>query len=389
MAPLPISAALRSRVRAFPPLTLDVALVLLVMVVQLWPFFSRQNPAGPPWHWWGYLVVTASALPLLGRRRAPVVALLASLVATGSYDLFGDVPAQPIWYGALVATYTVAVRSAHRPRIVVLMITVGGSMVISSSETALRSGVMFIAAYAVGRAFAASRAHAEALRERAERLEHERRLEADRAAVRERSRIARDMHDILSHAVSVMVVQAEAGPIALTASPARAEAAFDAIASAGRDAMVQLRRILDLLKDDDGARSPQPTLVELPALVEQTSGTGLALTYDVRGEPVPLPPDVEVAAYRIIQEAITNTVKHSGAHSADLRLAWQDDTLMIDIIDDGRGSASSLPSGGNGLIGIRERTTACGGTVSAGPRTDASGFQVRVRLPLTPRGATV
>jgi signal transduction histidine kinase len=244
----PVFLSLRGRLRSLSPVWLDVGLVVLVMAVQLWPFLSRVNPSGQPWHWWGYAVVAAAALPLLWRRRGPVAALLTSLVATGLYDAFGDVPSQPIWYGGLVALYTVAASCPQRLRVAMLVLTVGGSLVIGSSETALRSSVLFIAAYAIGRASATSRAHAAALRERAERLEHERQVETERAAERERARIARDMHDILSHAVSVMVVQAEAGPVVLGSDPARAEAAFDAIASAGRDAMIQLRRILTCSK---------------------------------------------------------------------------------------------------------------------------------------------
>jgi signal transduction histidine kinase len=369
MNPVP---AVRRWLRSVSPVWLDAGLVLLVLSVQLWPFFTSVSFSGRPWHWWGYAVVAASAVPLVWRRRAPAVALLASLVAIGLYDAFGDVPAQPIWYGALVLTYAVAAYASAWPRQITLVVTVGGAFVISSSETALRSAVLFVAAYAIGRAAAASRAHAE-------RLEHERRIEAERAAERERARIARDMHDILSHAVSVMVVQAEAGPVVLS-DPPRAEAVFDAIASAGRDAMVQLRRILDVLSTD-GSSSPQPTLGDLPKLVDHASNTGLTTTYAVSGTPLTVSADVEIAVYRITQEAITNVVKHAGAGRADIRLVWQDNTLMLDIVDDGGGSRSSIPSGGNGLIGIRERAAACGGSVTVGPRAGQPGFQVTAEFP--------
>ncbi|GAA4233548.1 signal transduction histidine kinase [Streptosporangium album] len=380
---LPFLTPVRDRLRSLPPLWLDTALAMLVMVVQLWPFFSRENPYGGPWHWWGYVVVIASSVPLAWRRRAPVAVLTATLVATSLYDLVDEVAAQPIWYGGLIATYTVAAHSAHLPRLVMLTFTViGGLLLVGSSETALRGVVLFVAAYAIGRASAASRAYATALEERAARLEHERQAEAERAAERERARIARDMHDILAHAVSLMVVQAEAGPVVVRSDPARAEAAFDAIASAGRDAMVQLRRTLNVLKEESGPRAPQPTVGDLAGLAEQVSGTGLGVVYSVSGEPRQLLPDTEVAAYRVTQEALTNIVKHAGATHADVRLLWQDDTLMISITDDGRGSVSSLPSGGNGLVGIRKRAAACGGSATAGPRPDGPGFQVVVRLPL-------
>ncbi|GAA3130612.1 hypothetical protein GCM10010466_21570 [Planomonospora alba] len=376
-------APLRDRLRSLPPPWLDAALAALVLVVQLWPFLSRDNPHGGPWHWWGYVVVVASAVPLVWRRRAPVAVLLAVLAAVSLYDVVDEVAAQPIWYGGLVATYTVAACSARLTGVVLLAVTViGGLLLVGSSETALRGVVLFVTAYAIGRASAASRAHAAALEERAARLEHERRVEAERAAERERARIARDMHDILAHAVSLMVVQAEAGPVVVRSDPARAEAVFDAIAAAGRDAMVQLRRTLDALKEEAGPRAPRPTLGDLAALPGQVTGTGLDVAVSVSGEPRPLLPDVEVAVYRVAQEALTNVIKHAGATRAEIRLVWQDDTLMISITDDGRGSGASLPAGGNGLIGIRERAAALGGTATAGSRTDGPGFRVLVRLPL-------
>ncbi|MFB9629252.1 sensor histidine kinase [Nonomuraea helvata] len=386
MSDLRFLAPVRRWSSALPPIWLEAALTGLVLVVQLWPLLTRDNPSGGPWHWWGYVVVVAATVPLVWRRRAPAAVLLATLVATACYDLVDEVAAQPIWYGAGIAIYTVAAHSAPWLRRLMIVVTVGGGLlVVGSYETAMRGVVLCVAAYAIGRAAAVSRAHAAALEERAAQLAREREAEAERAAERERARIARDMHDILAHAVSLMVVQAEAGPVVVRNDPARAEAAFDAIAAAGRDAMDQLRRLLNVLKKEEGPRAPQPTIAAVAGLVEQVRAAGLDVAYSTSGEPGPLPPDAEVAAYRIAQEALTNIVKHAGATRADIRLAWQDDTLMIDIADDGGGSASSLPSGGNGLIGIRERAAACGGTADIGRRTDGPGFRVLVRLPLTGR----
>ncbi|WP_410645750.1 sensor histidine kinase [Amycolatopsis sp. lyj-346] len=379
MSASPVLEPLTRRLRALPPAGVDAALAVGVAVAGLWPFFSRTNPAGGPWHAWGVVVVLATAGCLWWRRRFPVAVLLGGLLGAWAYDFARNVPAQPVWYGVLIALYTVAVRSGPWPRVAALAITVGGSLLTASSETALRSGILFVAAYAIGRAAVTSRAHAEALRERAEWLDRERLAEAARAAERERARIARDMHDILSHAVSLMVVQAEAGPVALPGEPARAEAAFDAIASSGRDAMAQLRRMLTVLKTDDGPHDPQPSLDDLPRLVEGASGAGTDIAFAVSGVPGELTPDAEVAAYRITQEALTNIVKHAEARHAGVRLDWQDGTLTLEITDDGRGPAGD-GTGGHGLIGIRERATACGGEVTAGPRADGPGFRVRVRF---------
>ncbi|WP_326552876.1 sensor histidine kinase [Micromonospora sp. NBC_01813] len=334
-----------------------------------------------PWHWWGYVVATGAALPLVARRRAALPVLLVSYTFSASYDLVDAVAPQPIWYGPLIALYTLSAWSGRWVRWGALAVILGGGLLtVGSSDTALRGVVVSVTAYALGRAAAGSRAHTAVLEERAARLERERVLEAERAAERERARIAREMHDILAHAVTLMVVQAEAGPVVVRADPQRAVATFDAIAAAGRDAMDQLRRMLVVLREDQGPGVSQAAVEDLPDLVRQAAGAGLEVGYEVAGEPRPLPPAFGVAVYRIIQEALTNVVKHAGASRADVRLSWQEQELSIEIRDNGRGAGAGLPSGGNGLIGIRERAAACGGIASAGP--GPAGFTVRVRLPL-------
>ncbi|MEV4754932.1 histidine kinase [Micromonospora sp. NPDC049559] len=346
-------------------------------MAQLWPLLSRDGP----WHWWGYVVAVGSALPLVVRRRAALPVLFVTYAFSGSYDLVDAVAPQPLWYGPLIALYTVSARSGRRVRWGALIVILGGGLLtVGSSDTALRGVVVSVTAYALGRAAAGSRAHAAVLEERAARLERERTLAAERAAERERARIARDMHDILAHAVSLMVVQAEAGPVVVRADPERAVATFDAIAGAGRDAMDQLRRILAVLREEPGSGAPRAAVEDLPDLVRQAAGAGFEVGYEVAGEPRPLPPDVGAAVYRITQEALTNVVKHADASRVDVRLSWRERELAIEIRDNGRGARAGLPSGGNGLVGIRERAAACGGTASAGP--GPTGFTVRARLPL-------
>jgi signal transduction histidine kinase len=218
--------------------------------------------------------------------------------------------------------------------------------------------------------------------DRARRLERERAADTARALAQERARIARDIHDVLAHAVSLMVVQAEAGPVVVRSAPDRAEASFEAIAAAGRDAMAQLRRILGVLKEEQrSGTSPQPCVAGLPGLVRRVAeSTGLDVELRTRGEPYAMPPDAEVAAYRVTQEALTNTVKHAYASRATVELDWAEDHLILTVTDDGRGPTT--PGGGHGLIGIRERATACGGSAETGPGPDG-GFRVVVRLPAT------
>jgi signal transduction histidine kinase len=195
------------------------------------------------------------------------------------------------------------------------------------------------------------------------------------------------MHDVLAHAVSLMIVQAEAGPVVMRTKPERAERAFDAIATAGRDAMVQLRRTLGVLKDETstGIRTPQPTVDGIPGLIAQVEETGLPVELRVTGQARPLPPDAEVAAFRIVQESLTNTLKHAAATRVSVGLDWKDDTLVITVRDDGQGGAApglAASGSGSGLIGIRERAAACGGSAETGPAA-GGGFEVHARLPVS------
>ncbi|QKG25042.1 sensor histidine kinase [Actinomadura verrucosospora] len=380
MASLPVFAPIR---RLAGSRWSDAALIGVVALAQTWPLLLRDSDTGRPWDWWGYVATAGSALPLLWRRRAPVPVVVLCIAFGSSYDLVHTVPPQPLWYAPLIAIYGLAARSRPAVRLTVFtVLCCAGLATVGSTSTAVRGVVVYVTAYALGRAAAGSRAQAAVLEERAARLERDRRLDAERAAERERARIARDMHDVLAHSISLMVVQAEAGPVVLGSAPDRAAAAFDAIAGTGRDALGQLRRMLAVLKDEDGPRAPQPTLDDLPALAAQVSGAGLRVGCSAEGEPRPLPADCGVAAYRIAQEALTNVVKHAGAGTAEIRLRWADDALTISVVDDGRGAGTGLPSGGNGLIGIRERAAACGGTATAGPRPDGPGFAVSARLPL-------
>jgi signal transduction histidine kinase len=278
-------------------------------------------------------------------------------------------------YAGLIAVYTVAVLSPPRPRLAMLVIampviTIGVRLNTGEIRELLFTLFVFFGAYVLGR----SRLRAQ-------------RVEAEQAAARERARIAREMHDILSHSVALMVVQAEAGPIAVRAAPERAEAAFETIAETGREAMTQLRRILGVLREDApgsaaGPREPQPLLAQLPALVERVSGSGTPVTYATTGEVRALPLDVQATAFRIVQEALTNAVRHACASRITVRLGYGTDVLTLTVTDDGRGPAGGTTVPGHGLIGIRERAVAHGGTSRTGPGPGGRGFEVEASIPL-------
>ena len=205
-------------------------------------------------------------------------------------------------------------------------------------------------------------------------------LERDAAVERERARLARELHDIVSHNVGMIAVQATAGDVVFDDDPAQARAALRAIEDGARDALVELRRLLGLLRGEDAvAVAPQPTLSSLPELVERLRTTGLAVALEIDGAPRPIDAALELSAYRVVQEALTNVLKHAQATHAWARLRWLPTALEVEITDDGA-SAASGNGGGDGLAGIRERVTMLGGELEAGPRS-GGGFRVRARFP--------
>nr|WP_307060328.1 histidine kinase [Streptomyces achromogenes] len=340
------------------------------------PFVVPRPADLPPATWPAYGLTTLTVIPLVWRRRAPVAVLLAVLAASALYKLALEGPGQPLPYTGLVIVYTIAALSPPAKRLattILLLAAIPASVGLNtrSARELTFSFFVFAAAYVFGRLTDARR--------RANRIE------AEQAAARERARIAREMHDILSHAVSLMIVQAEAGPVAVRTAPERAEAAFDAISEAGRDAMVQLRRMLGVLREGDepgGApREPQPGLAGLPDLLDRIRASGLDVVYGTTGAARPLPDTIGATVFRIVQEALTNTVKHAAARTVSVRLTYGEGDVCVEVVDDGRGPRSGS-GGGHGLVGIRERAAAHGGTAVTGQGPDGRGFEVRVRVPV-------
>ncbi|WP_329378725.1 histidine kinase [Streptomyces sp. NBC_01351] len=377
------------RVRHADPRLQDLGLTLLVQLACTMPFVVPTQPGASPKSWPAYLVTVLGLLPLVWRRRAPVT-VLAAIVACGFYYNFAmDGPGQPLPYGPLIAFYTVAVLSPPRTRLVVTsaVLVCAPIAVFGNSRTARELiFTLFVigASYALGRSQHTRQAYTAAVEDRAAQLERANRIEAEQAAARERARIAREMHDILSHAVSIMIVQAEAGPVAVRKAPARAEAAFEAIAETGRDAMAQLRTMLGVLRTEEAApRAPQAGIGALPTLLDRVRAGGPRVSYERTGEVRELPAALEATVHRVVQEALTNVVKHAGASTVDVRLEYGAAALTVTVTDDGRGPGGG--SGGHGLIGIRERAAAHGGTAECGPGPDGLGYAVRVVLVTSPQ----
>ncbi|MFD5387263.1 sensor histidine kinase [Streptomyces sp. NPDC127074] len=340
------------------------------------PFVVPRPPDVEPATWLAYGLTTLTVVPLIWRRRAPLAVLIAIIATSALYKLAVEGPGQPLPYTGLVIVHTVAVLSPPWKRLVtggLLAVAVPVSVWLNTrtARELTFSLFVFAAAYVFGRLTDA--------RQRANRIE------AERAAARERARIAREMHDILSHAVSLMIVQAEAGPVAVRTAPERAEAAFDAISTTGREAMVQLRRMLGVLRTGDepghAPRAPQPGLAGLSGLLDRVRASGLDVAYESAGAVRPLPDATGATVFRIVQEALTNVVKHAGARTVRVQLTYGEGAVDIRVLDDGRGPQSGS-GGGHGLIGVRERAAAHGGTAVTGPGPDGRGFEVRVRLPV-------
>ncbi|MEU6987758.1 histidine kinase [Streptomyces sp. NPDC046324] len=360
------------------PQAVDIGIALLVQAAVTMPFVVPRPPELEPATWSAYGLTTLTVVPLVWRRRAPVTVLLAMMAASALYQLAVEGPGQPLPYTGLVIVYTIAALSSPPKRlatVLLLLVAVPVSVWLNtrSARELAFSLFVFAAAYVFGRLTDA--------RQRATRVE------AERAAARERSRIAREMHDILSHAVSLMIVQAEAGPVAVRTAPERAEAAFDAISATGRDAMGQLRRMLGVLREGTEGpepREPQPDLGGLPGLLERVRAGGLEVAYGTTGGVWALPAATGATVYRIVQEALTNVVKHAGARTASVRLAYGEGVLEVVVTDDGRGPRRGARpgGGGHGLVGIRERAAAHGGTAVCGPGPEGRGFEVRVALPV-------
>jgi signal transduction histidine kinase len=340
------------------------------------------------------LLVTA---PLAWRRRAPLAALLAVL---GAYGVVGSGwPDLNPLYGfmaVVLAAYSVGAyaqprRAALGGALVVLLFWVGGLLDNLRHPGTVPLGdfvfvtFLFGGAWLLGRVMGARGLQTVELQQRAARLEAEREAQAHAAVAAERARIARELHDVIAHSVSVMVVQAGAAEEVLEDAPERARAPLEAVQETGRQTIVELRRLLGILREDGQAvpLAPQPGIAHLDLLLEQTREAGLPVQLRIQGDPTPLPPGIDLAAYRIVQEALTNTLNHAGPAHAEVTVRYAERALELEVVDDGRGPPTngSSAGGGHGLVGMRERAALYGGTLQAGPRVDAAGFAVRARLP--------
>jgi signal transduction histidine kinase len=334
-----------------------------------------------------------ATLPLLARRRLPLAAPLVAFAGYLGLALLvrGSVAEQlQFFLGALLCFW---ITGSENPRLRALVGLAAGLAVTAVAVATDPSHhgvgdfifgfVITVAAWGAGAVLGTRARAAKAAERRAERLELEQELRAREAVSHERARIARELHDVIAHTVSVMVVQAGAAEQVLDGENAAAREALAAIRESGKGALLELRRLLGLLREEKpGELAPQPTLRDLDQLIAHVEAAGLPVTLEQRGEARPLSPGLAQAAYRIVQEALTNTIKHADAHRVDVTVEWQPDAVHFLIVDDGRGANAPRTNGGHGLIGMRERAQLYGGHLEAGPRTDSRGYAVSATLPL-------
>jgi signal transduction histidine kinase len=248
------------------------------------------------------------------------------------------------------------------------------------ANAAIPTVVALAAAWILGDNMRTRRAYYRELEEKAARLEREREENERRAAAEEQARIARELHDVIAHNVGVMVLQAAGGREVFDADPARAREALAAIESTGRDALGELRRLLGVAGDGSAALAPQPGLPHLEALIDRVRKAGLGVDLVLEGETQDVPAGVELSAYRVIQEALTNTFRHAFASRVWVFVRRLEGALEVEVIDDGVGPLATASADGRGLVGMRERVALFGGELEAGARRDG-GFRVWARFP--------
>jgi signal transduction histidine kinase len=378
----------------------DIAVTLVVAVFSVFDVASasaEEMPGEEPADWLAYALVLAGCVALLWRRRSPVTMLVVGTSAVAAFWLRGHGAYLSVL--GLTAFYAAAAHAPHRRRawwalagaFVVLLAAASVSLLDRPDGFAWLPGLSiagFLGAAIVAGLVVRNRERIFVDTERrAVTAEADRLAAAERAVVSERSRIAREMHDVVAHGMSVVAVQAAAGREVIKTDPAKAAELFARIETVGRESLTELRRMLGVLREKDdtvASFAPQPGIADIAGAAAASSDSGVTTELVIEGLRRPLPPGVELAAYRIVQEALTNVRKHAGPSAAvTVRIAYGDDQLALEVSDNGRGAATSLSASGTGqgVIGMRERVEIYGGDFCAGPRP-GGGYTVRAVLPI-------
>jgi signal transduction histidine kinase len=384
---------MRRVMRALPSDWLIAAGFVVLGEVEIWLTHSYAGPRGLT-----SALALVRGLALAWRRRAPVAVLAVEMAASAPVLLYDAAPVRHDSVSEVLpgifALYAAGAYATGRALMVGGLIASAGAVLRAYEDAGPHAGQVsaslaffggiyvgtWLAGFVVGR----HRRRARRAEHRASRAEAEREERARQAVADERTRIARELHDVVAHAISVIVLQAKGGRRLLDADPGETRLALDTIVDSGEQALAEMRRLLGMLRrsDDEIGMAPLPSLRHVELLVEQVSGAGLPVELEIEGEPAALPPGVDLSAYRIVQEALTNALKHAGPARARVVVRYGARELELEITDTGRGAAASRGgSGGHGLVGMRERAALFGGHVDSAARPEG-GFAVRATLPL-------
>jgi signal transduction histidine kinase len=389
----------------FDPRVVDAALAIAIAVfalIEVWPGYVPVSDRWARTDWIHYLspvfLALTSTLPLAFRRRYPVGVLLVVGVSMAVWLLRGGESPGAVFLAFFVAIFSASAYATSRRRslfgygvLAVLFLGLWGST--GQFDTWLLFIFVFITGiWLAGDAVRARTVEARDHERRAGEMERQRAAALRQAAADERARIARELHDVIAHNLSVVVIQAGAAQRVLDEQPEVAREALRQVEATGRVAMTEMRRLLGVLRkgDDEPLTVPQPGVAALSTLLDDVRAAGLTVTLRTSGDDRPLPPGVDVSAYRIVQEALTNTLRHAQATRATVDIRYLPGSVEIEVVDDGSGATDvrwDTDGGGHGLAGMRERAGLFDGAFEAGPQS-SGGFAVRVTLPTEPTAAT-
>jgi signal transduction histidine kinase len=374
----------------------DVVVVLLAIVAMVEIVVRRDAPDAPRTTLWFALpAIAILVLAIFARRRFPFAGPTAYWLLAAGIS-FVDWRLIPFAVSLFVVGMAVAfllgnLRNAVQAGIGLAVVLGGAAIIVHKIPGHSAADLVFVPlefgiSWLAGFLLRESAEQAEAAETRATLAEQEREADALRAVVEERTRIARELHDIVGHAVSVMTVQTSGVRRLLRSEQEQEREALVSVERTGREALAEMRRVVGALRDpEEGpALAPRPSLGRVDKLVAQARETGLPVDLEIEGEPVPLPAGVDLTAYRLVQEGLTNTIKHAAARHAEVRVSYDPGHVEIEVCDDGRGAdgaALTSGDGGHGLVGMRERVSIYGGELEAGPRP-GGGFRLRARIPV-------
>jgi signal transduction histidine kinase len=351
---------------------------------------SENGPSGPLW--FDIVMAIVIPLPLFLRKRFPFGAPACAVILVGASSFVDDrlIPNAfiPLLAG-IAANVLFGMLPVRRQAIVGYVLTIAVAGIVNHNDPKGSIGgqiwisVVFGIAWLVGFAFSGATRQAEEAKERARSAEREREERARLAVSEERARIARELHDVVGHSVSVMTVQASAVRRLLKPEQEREREALLIVEQTGREAMAEMRRMVGVLRrpEEAPALAPQPSLEHLDKLVEHARESGLPVTLTVEGDAVQLPAGVDLTAYRLVQEGLTNALKHARAKNAEVVVRYSNGFVELSVTDDGTGDGGG-DSGGHGLVGMRERISVYGGNLEAGPQPEG-GYRLRATLPVS------